>query len=193
MNGKENIINKILSDADAKCAEILSVANAQAQAIVDNAEQAINSDRLALEQRLESVKAERQRNRRATAELDAKKYTLQRKQQLITRSYELVYDKLVKMSDGDRLDLIGTLLEKHAEVGETVYITQADAKDVTQIWLNGFEKNLKLGKKYIKADGGIVLEGDGYEKDLTLKSVVKYLREQTESKVAEMLLGGHNE
>ena len=193
MNGKENIINKILSDADAKCTEILSSAEAQAQAIVNSAEQVIASELVALDTRLQTITAERERNRRATAELDAKKYTLNCKQQLITRCYELAYEKLTKMSEADRLDLIGTLIEKHAEKGETVYITQADAKGVTQVWLNGFEKDLKLGKKYIKADGGLVLEGVGYEKDLTLKSVVKYIREQTEGKVAELILGGHNE
>ena len=193
MNGKENIINKILSDADARCAEILSVANSQAQAIVERAEQAIATDRQALDQRLQVVAVERQRNRRATAELDAKKYALSRKQQLITRCYEIAYDKLTKMSAADRLDLIGALIEKHAEVGETVYVTQADAKGVTQVWLNGFDKKLKLGKKYIKADGGLVLEGEGYEKDLTLRSVIRHLREQTEADVSKMLLGGHNE
>ena len=193
MNGKENIINKILTESDAKATEILSAADSQAQAIIAETEQAIANDRAALQQRLQAVTAERQRNRRATAELDAKKYTLECKQRLITRCYDLAYEKLTKLSDGDRLDLIGTLIEKHAETGETVYITQADAKTVTQVWLKGFEKDLKLGKKYINADGGIVLEGDGYEKDLTLKSVIKYIREQTEAKVAELILGGHNE
>lgn len=193
MNGKENIINKILTESDAKCAEILSAAEAQAQAIVAAAEQAIANDREALRARLNTLTDERQRNRRATAELDAKKYALQRKQQLITRAYELAYERLTKMSESERLNLIGTLIEKHAEDGETVYVTQADARGVTQVWLNGFEKHLKLGNRYIKADGGIVLEGVGYEKDLTLKSVIKYLREQTESDVAKLLLGGHNE
>ena len=193
MNGKENIINKILSESDARAAEIISLAETQAQAIIANAEQSVESDRVSLDQRLQSITAERERNRRATAELDAKKYTLQCKQQLITRCYELAYEQLTKLSDSDRLDLIGSLLEKHAEDGETVYITQADAKGVTQVWLNGFEKNLTLGKKYIKADGGVVLEGDGYEKDLTLRSVIKYLREQTESKVSEHVLGGQDE
>ena len=193
MNGKENIINKILSDADAKCADILSAAEAQAQAIIDNAEQDIAQDRAALEQRLQSVAAERQRNRKATAELDAKKYMLSAKQQLISRCYELAYERIANMSEGSRLDLIGALIEKHAETGETVYVTQQDAKGVTQIWLDGFDKQLKLGSKYLKADGGVVLEGCGYEKDLTLHSVIKYLREQTESKVSELLLGGRDE
>lgn len=193
MNGKENIINKILTDSDAKCDEILSAANAQAQAILEDANNAVARDRAALEDRISANAAERKRNKKATAELDAKKYALNRKQQLISRCYDLAYGKLLKMSDEDRLDLIGSLIEKHAEKGETVYVTQADAKGVTQIWLNGFEKELKLGKQYIKADGGIVLEGDGYEKDLTVKRIVEYAREQTVGRVAEILLGVRNE
>ena len=193
MNGKENIINKILTESDAKAAEILSAAQVQSQAIVADAEQAIMSDRASLDRRIQDVTAERLKNRKATAELDAKKYALAQKQQLIARCYELAYDKLAKMSQDDRLDFIGTLLEKYAEYGETVYVTQADAKGVTQIWLDGFDKKLQLGAKYIKADGGVVLEGIGYEKDLTLRSVIKYIREQTENKVAELLLGGRNE
>ena len=172
MNGKENIINKILTDADAKCTEILSVADASAQAIISDVEQVIARDKLALEKRLQDVAVERQRNRLATAELDAKKYALLRKQQLITRCYELVYERLVKMSEGDRLDFIGSLISKYAEIGETVYVTQADAKGVTQLWLDGFDKKLKLGKKYIKADGGVVLEGSKFSASLGVSSAM---------------------
>ena len=193
MNGKENIINKILADADAKCAKIISSAEAQAEAIVDEAKSTVASDRQALQLRIDATVIERKRNRIATAELDAKKYKLQTKQQLISRCYELAYEQLIKLSEADRLDMIGSLLDKYAETGETVYVTQADAKSVTQVWLNGFDKQLKLGKKYIKADGGVVLEGDGYEKDLTLKSVIRFIREQTENRVAEVLLGEHDE
>ena len=192
MNGKENIINKILTDSDARCGEILSAAETQAKAMIFDAQSAVERDRAALKVRIDAQTAERKRNRMSNAELDAKKYSLQVKQQLISRCYELAYDKLTKMSDADRLDLIGSLIEKYAETGETVYVTQADAKGVTQVWLNGFDKQLKLGKKYLKADGGIVLEGDGYEKDLTLRSVIRFTREQTESRVADVILGEHN-
>ena len=193
MNGKENIINKILADADAKCGEILSAAETQAKAILDEANETVKRDREVLQQRIDLTVAERKRNRVANAELDAKKYRLNTKQQLISRCYGLAYDRLCKLGEGDRLKLIGTLIDKYAEVGETVYVTQADAKSVTQTWLNGFDKQLKLGKKYLKADGGIVLEGEGYDKDLTLASVIRFTREQTESKVAEALIGVGNE
>ena len=193
MNGKENIINKILTDSDAKCSEILSAAETQAQAILDDANEIVKRDRAALEQRIDVTVAERKRNRVANAELDGKKYKLYTKQQLISRSYELAYEHLVKLGESDRLKLIGRLIDKYAEVGETVYVTKSDAKGVTQAWLNGLGKQLKLGKQFVEADGGIVLEGEGYDKDLTYGSIIRFAREQTEGKVAEILLGEHDE
>ena len=193
MNGKENIINKILSDADTNCQKILDAANAQAREIIEAAESSIAHDRAELDARIEAATAERIRNRVATAELSGKKYSLNAKQQLIQKCYDVAYEQLCKQSDKERLALIGSLIDKYAEKGETVYVAQQDGKLVTQKYLDGFEKGLKLGKKYIVADGGIVLEGAGYEKDLTLSRVIRYAREQTESKVAESLLGVKHE
>ena len=193
MNGKENIINKILSDADAKCAKIIATAEAQAQDIIANAEAAIAKDRADLDARIEQLSAERIRNSVATAELEGKKYRLNAKQQLISKCYEVAYQHLLKQSDKERLVLIGTLLDKYAEKGETVYVAEKDGKLVTQKYLDGFNKDLKLGKRYINADGGVVLDGVGYEKDLTLSRVIAYAREQTEGRVAEKLLGAKHE
>ena len=193
MNGKENIINKILSDADTKCQKILEQAEEQAKSIIESAEASIAKDRAELDARIAVATAERVRNSIATAELEGKKYRLNAKQQLISRCYDVAYQHLLKQSDKDRLALIGSLIEKYAEKGETVYVAEKDGKLVTQKYLDGFERGLKLGKKYIAADGGIVLEGEGYEKDLTLSRVIRYAREQTEANVAAKLLGDNNE
>ena len=192
MNGKENIINKILSDADTKCQKILEQAKLEAQEIISAAEASIKRDRSELDLRIEATTAERIRNRVATAELEGKKYRLNAKQQLINKCYQLAYEQLLKQSDKERLALIGSLIDKYAEQGEVVYVAEKDGKLVTQKYLDGFERGLKLGKRYIAADGGIVLEGAGYEKDLTLSRVIRYAREQTEAKVAEALLGVSN-
>ena len=193
MNGKENIINKILSDADIKCAKILEQAEEQAQAIIAAAENSIAHDKVELDAKIAAITAERIRNSKATAELEGKKYSLNAKQKLISRCYEVAYNELLKQSDKERLAFIGSLIEKYAEKGETVYVAEKDGKLVTQKYLDGFEKGLTLGKKFIAADGGVVLEGAGYEKDLTLSKIIRYAREQTESKVAAKLLGVKDE
>lgn len=192
MNGKENIINKILSDADETCSKIIAEAESQAAQTVQAARESAKREREESDARIEQTVAERRRNALANAELAAKRYLLEAKQRLVALCYDKAYNALVSMNAQDRLDLIGELLTKYAEDGETVYITQSDAQTVTEQWLRGFEKHLRLGNRYIRADGGVVLEGAGYEKDLTFASVMRYVKEQTEAVVATKL-GVRNE
>lgn len=189
MNGKENIISKILSDADATCTATLNAANKQAQLIAEQAQAAIDGDRQALSVRIEALSAEFVRNRLATAELDARKYKLNAKQGLISDCYNIAYDKLAKMSAREKETFLRSLLKTYAEQGETVCVCKADKDVVTQKFLDGINKGLVLGKTTVDADGGVVLQGKGYEKDLTLKSVLAFVREQTEGKVADALFG----
>lgn len=188
MNGKENIINKILSDADRKCAEILAEAQLQAQEICENAKQVVESEKKTLDSRLEKLSDESLRNGSASAQLSARKYKLLKKQQLISACYDKALNFLENMSDKQKQDFIRKLLNDFAEDGETVFVADADSELVDQKFLNGIEKKLVLGGT-CKALGGIVLQGDGYDKDLTLEKVVAYAREQTETAVARALFG----
>lgn len=189
MNGKENIINKILADADAKCQEIVSSAEKQAAELDCEVKAFVASEESALESKVSALSQERLANRLATAELDARKYVLQQKQKLISACYDKAYQKIVKMNDKDKTAFLTKLIKAYAEKGETVYACKADKDIVTQKFLDGFNKKLTLGKSYIDADGGVVLEGEGYDKDLTLKRVIAYVREKTEAQVAAALFG----
>lgn len=189
MNGKENIINKILSDADAKCAEIIAVAQAQAQEVTDLAKAHAQKEAEAMDKRLENLSAERQRNNLASAQLEARKYKLLKKQQLISQCYDQALQQLAKLSTADRKAMLSKILLQFAENGEVVYPCKADKDIVNQKFLDGFGKNLVLGKKLLDGAGGLVLEGEGYQKDLTLARLVAFAREQTEAKVASALFG----
>lgn len=189
MNGKENIINKILADADMKCQEILSSAQEQAQQILDGARATVEAEKAQMAQKLAKISAERTRNSLATAKLEARKYKLQKMQQLISSCYQKALAQLANLSGEQRKAFVAKLLEKYAEQGETVRICSADKDVVTQSFLDGFGKNLVLGTQFVQAQGGIVLEGKNYDKDLTLEKLVAYCREETESKVAAALFG----
>ncbi len=189
MNGKENIINKILADADAKCEEILTAAQAQAQEIHDSARSFAKNEEDALNSKLQNISAERLRNANARAQLEARKYKLWKKQQLIASCYAQALKELAALPVPQKTAFLKKLIEAYAEKGETVRITKADKDIVTQKFLDTFGKKLTLGKSFIEASGGIVLEGEGYDKDLTLEKVVAYAREQTEAQVARTLFG----
>ena len=189
MNGKENIINKILADADSKYKSIVEDAVKRAEALIADAESSAEQEKNALDGKIAVMRKEKASNRLATAELDARKYALRKKQDLIDLCYDRAYESLKKLPQKERLGFIENLIDEYAEEGETVMVSKADKELVTQKFLDGFNKKLKLCKDALKEEGGMVLIGEGYEKDLTLKRVVAYMRERTESKVAAVLFG----
>lgn len=189
MNGKENIINKILSDADEKCARIIAAAEANAVKLREQAEADAAQEKQALQKRIEAVTAERIRNRVSNAELEGKKNRLNAKQKLITRCYDNALKRLADLPAKEKQAFIVGLLKKYAENGETVTVAKRDKELVTQKTLDESGKKLVLSKKCHDEAGGLILEGNGYEKDLTLSRIVEYLRAQTESDVARALFG----
>lgn len=188
MNGKDNIINKILSDAEAKCQEILAEAQSQAQEVTDNAEKSIQAEEQILASRLEKLSDESLRNGLAAAQLSARKYKLLKKQQLISVCYEKALQEICALSAPQKKQFIQKLLREFAEDGETVLVAEPDEKIVDQKFLNGIGKNLVWGGT-CRACGGVILQGAGYDKDLTLEKLVAYARERTESDVAKALFG----
>lgn len=189
MNGKENIINKILSDADEKCAKIVAKAEQTAAELKMQAESEAQAEKQSLNVKAENASAERIRNRVANAELDARKYKLNAKQKLIAECYDRALKQLAGLPAKEKQAFIVKLLSKYAEVGETVVAAKVDKEVITQKTLDEAGKKLVLSQKYHNGQGGVILEGNGYEKDLTLARVIEYLREQTEGKVAQALFG----
>ncbi len=188
MNGKENIINKILADAEEKCQEILSAAHTQAQEITDLSRAFADAETQASKRRLQSLSDERKRNSIANARLDGRKYKLLQKQKLISSCYDKAVEEMKKMPVAGKKAFLTRLIETYAEQGETVRPCKTDVEIVTQKFLDGFKKGLVLGKP-TDAEGGLIFEGVGYDKDLTLAKFVAYIREQTESSVSRALFG----
>lgn len=189
MNGKSKIIERILSDADSKCAEISAAAQLRAEQTLADAETKIAQEKQALADRLEKQSQDLVKNKLANAALDARKYKLECKQNLIASCYDKALECLVKSTDAEYKKLISDLLNKFAEDGESVCIADKDAGVITQSFLDSVGKNLTLSANRINAMGGIVIEGNGYDKDLTFEALVSYAKADTESTVAELLFG----
>ena len=189
MNGKENIINKILADADLKCQEIVAQAQAQAEQITAIAKALSDAETQSVSKRLANISAERERNLKASALLEARKYKLGKKQQLISRCYDKAMNELKMLSAKDKEKFLAKLIQNYAENGETVLISKADKDVVTQKFLDSFGKKLVLGKTFAQIDGGLILQGNGYDKDLSLDKVLSVVRNDTEAAVAKALFG----
>lgn len=189
MDGKEKIIARILEEADKKCQSIVDEAQKKADAIALNSQNTVAAERVLMEQKLKASAEETLRNALSNAKLEGRKYLLQQKQALIDKAYAGALDSLSKLSGKEYKAFVVKLLKAYAEDGETVRVCQRDAKTITQEVLDQSGKSLTLSDQYADIDGGVLLEGDGYDKNLSLTALVRYARQSTDMSVAKILFG----
>ena len=189
MNGKENIIQRILDDAEVKCTQIVDNANKSAEQIVAQAKAVSQSDFALLQHKLEAQRNDKVNNAILQAQMESRKYALAQKQALIGQCYDKAKQSLASLSDKERGAFLRNVLTKFAEDGETVFVNANDSKLVTDKLLAETGKKLTLGKTTAGIDGGVILEGDGYVKDLSLTRLIDYARQNTEGAVAHALFG----
>ena len=183
MEGKDVIIEKILSDARQEADKIVAEANDYATATLDKARAQAKDKVSVAEKAAETAGVEYVGRRITVAGLDLKKAKLNAKIALL----DDVYDK-------DYKNLIEGMLDSAAEDGDVVTISKNDAKVLTKAFFDSYSKkrgiNLSLSKDLGDFKGGVVLSGGGVDKNLTLEVEIKLLREQTESEIAGLLFKG---
>ena len=124
------------------------------------------------------------------SELLTRKTLLAAKQQIVGKVFSDVRKKLLDMPKSEYLALIARLIDVYAEKGDKVILSKQapiTAEDVTAL-----SASKKLGLVAFKTgdfDGGIVLSGEKFDKDLTFSALIDAEREAFESQAAAKLFG----
>lgn len=191
MNGKEAIIEKIREDARIKANSTLEEGATRAR---EEIEVAKNDARIYKEKNREESYAERDnilQRKETVANLDVKKLMLQAKKEVIDRAFAEAVSA-IKSDEKKYKELIGRMIA-FAEDGDEVVVSESDKKVLTETFLK--EEAAKRGKK-IKAFssseafvGGIVLKGNGVDKNLTLENELSIVRSEYEKDIANILFG----
>lgn len=187
-NGKEKIIERILSDNKAKCKRIIEDAETRAAQMIADAKSEVESDALRLNAKLAADSKEALRRALAASELDSKKYLLGCKQNLLTSVFAAAEQKINALSEAKYLALMKKLLKSHSQKGEQLIICQKDKSVLTQTVAAEF--GLKLVDQVGDFEGGFILQGQGYTKNLTLAVITEQLRIENEIEVAKILFEG---
>ena len=191
MDKQKAIIDKIIEDAETRAAEIISVANAEAEkSIADGNSWA---ERYKSEQNaiLNAANEDKVLRRKTVAELDVKKIVLKAKQDSIESVFDSAYNKLCLLNKAEYLSFVKKLLEKYAEENDTVILSSdniisekelSDLKVVT-------DKHLAVAAEKGDFIGGVMLVGKICDKDLTFKSIVNESKSEFVSEVSKELFG----
>ena len=191
MNGQENIIKKIADDADAVIASINSENEVKIKALRAETDRICAEIDAECKKQIASRTAEIAKSRETVTDLDIKKGLLGMRREVIDSVFDKVADAVRALPKEKYLAVIAGMIADSAEDGDVVIVSKADADIITADFVAKQAKkagiSLTLGKTFGDFAGGIILRSNGYDKNLTIEVETDILREEIETKIAELL------
>ena len=189
MDGKQAIICKILDDANEKAQSIISNANKNVDEKITDAEEFAKEYSTAQLSIAKKEAGEIIERRLIVADLDARKDLLSKKQQVISKVFDLAYEKLCSIDKKTYLDFVEKLIIEVAEDGDQVLLSKDGVLSSSDIESLKVFKDKKLVAKKEKGDfiGGVILFGKNADKNLTFKAILLENRDILASKVSQIL------
>lgn len=190
---RKAIVERILSDADAECAEILANAQMQAEKIAAEAEKRAAEERAETEAELAELTRHILEVNAATARLDSAKLLLAEKRRVIETVYARALEKLLALGEAESVKLLSKLLAENAEEGdEIVFDENFKYRGAVSNLPVIAQKRLTLSAQSAKLGGGILLRGKRCDKDLSYPALLKADMEENQSALAASLFATTN-
>lgn len=186
--GKEEIVNRIISDAEEEGARIEADAKTRAEGIIAGANAAAAKERAKVEEEVEKRAARIREVNDASVRLESAKILLAEKRRVIGEIYARALQKLLSLGESESLALLNRLLYEYAQEGDEIVLAQnfAFAEGVKKL---DSVKELKLTLSASRADisGGCLLIGETSDKDLSYSSLLAADMEENQSAMAAEL------
>jgi len=191
----EDILSRIMADADEAGRGILAEAKREADAVLSRAREKAETERARLRARAKQ-RSEEERNRIVTlAKLSARRDLLTEKQGLIDRVFEETRKRIVAMPADEYGSFIKGLLKRTIETGEEEVIVGEVERRIDQQLLDDVSRELgkpgglKLSSDRRPIDGGFILRRGRMETNCALDTIIRDARERLETDVAGILFG----
>ena len=191
MEGKQKIIDDILSSAKSTAASIVAEATEATQA--ETAELRAELDKAQAEslEKAEDAALQLYSGQVKLGELEASKVLLRAKQACVAAVYDGVKQKILASSDAQYLKILQGYILSYCEDGDEIIAAKADVKRVTAAWVKkvatSAKKKLTLSSEKGDFDGGVILRNKKYDRDLTVDAIVAELKERTISETVARL------
>ena len=181
-----NLIDRILADANAAAAKILAEAEASCNSIRESCEQEIakRAER-GDKERAQQVKAVLD-GYQTRAELDGRKEALRDKRRILDDVFDEAYRKMLALPAEKREKLYLSILRSEAVENDTVAAAPVD-RDTVKKAAAALPFPVRISEKDANAEAGFVLYGNSYEKDCSMKAILRELRDAEETKIAKVL------
>lgn len=185
-SGADKLIDHIIMDARASAEKILENARSASEEVCRARDKAISDDRAA-QQRTRETKVREILDGAATrARLDGRKELLAAKREVLDQTFQEVYGNLCSLDDNALAALYARIIKSEAEEGDTIVSCERDCKAV-RMAVAALGANYRVEQADKPLERGFLLVGKGYEKDCSLKAILKDVRASEETRIAEIL------
>lgn len=190
--GKQEIVERILSDAAAEAEATVRAAEARAAEIVAEAEREAEAQLAEAEREAEARGKRMTDGKAATARLDGAKLLLAEKRRVLDAVYERAHQALLRLDRHSAAVLSEKLLKENAEEGDEIvfsagfpYVEEVKRLPVVR------EKRLTVSGECPELGGGFLLRGKTSDKDVTYPALLAADREKHQAEIAFALFGEH--
>lgn len=184
----QNIVERILSDANEEAQAIIAEAESKATQIMADASSRAEIFRKETEGQMQEKTESILEKKAAAARLDSAKILLAEKRKVVDAVYTLALGQLVALSKEDCLRLCARLLDAYAETGDELFFAE-NFKYADEVALLPVVKNKQLIVSNVRLpmDGGMKLVGKVSDKDLSYGAILALDREENQAALAKNL------
>lgn len=193
MNSKNDIIDRIIKQANDNADLIISEAKAKKLKIISDAKRKAKENRDIEFPSASDYEKSMLDNARVAINIDKNKIVLRKKMQIIDEIFSLSIDKLASAKNKNYKKQIKDIILNNAEDGDEVIICKNDKDIFDSKFIAAISKQmnikLKLSKTFGDFKGGIILSNKICDKNLTLEAQIEAIRAEVEQEVASIVFG----
>lgn len=193
----EQVIQKILADANAEAEKIANQAEALAKAEQAELDEKLSEYKAETESLAIKAAQEKKSRMLASARMDATKELLAEKRQILDSVFESAKQKLKSLGDEDYQTLMKQLMHEAVETGDEEVIVDTNDNRIDRNFIKnmnrelgpGFKGNLRLSEQKQAIGAGFILKRGNIMNNASLDVLVSQARKDMEIGLAKELFG----
>ncbi len=194
----EDIVKKIISDAEQKVKQIINSYTEEAKKIISEKEKELKKKEITEKERIDRASENLKARTVQIAELELRKEILNEKQKIIEQVFEKAEEMIYTMPKEKYIEFIKNKLIQYIETGnEEIIVGEKDKEIITPTFIEELNKevkaklrenaDLKISNEHTNIEKGVILKQGKIRINCSIKSLMKEAREKCEEKVVKIL------
>ena len=193
----EQVVEKILSEANTEAEKITSQAQAGATQQESELESELAGYRQETQELAAKAAADKKSRMLATARMDIRKEILAAKVGLVNEVFAKAGEKIKAMGDDEYRSLVSGLMQKAVETGDEEVVIGAGEKRIDEKFIKnvnrqlgpGFKGNLRLSNETAGIAGGFILRRGKIQINVSTDVLLERAKEELEIELTKELFG----